>query len=159
MNECVNNHVKCTTKVTSTIHPILKYMVLSDKMLMFSCSLRSCAHYWITQQVWIRLDNLVTWYIRFSFKGCWKQILHHKINATKADNRCSFLPALHTRLHKHREQQQIWFLITHSLCCVSYFSMLHIPITWQCSWFSHISKFHNSSLFHLVYSLIVSLDK
>lgn len=66
------------------------------------------------------------------------QNLNHKINAV---DRCSS-PAgtAHNTTHKHWEQQQVQFIITCSLCCASYFSMLHIVI------FSHLSKHSFSTL-------------
>lgn len=97
--------------------------------------------------------------LSFHLKGAEKQILHHKINATKAANRCSFPLALHTRLHDLRTAANTIHNHTSSLLCVCYFAMLHILSTWQSSWFSRLNKFHNSSLFYHVYSLPMSPDR
>ncbi len=95
---------------------VYSYMTASYNVLITWCS---CAYCWITaSQKETHDNNLVTWYIKFSFKGRWK-----KTDAGTA----------HNATHKHREQQLIWLMITRSLCSVfeSLFSMLHILSTWH----------------------------
>lgn len=79
---------------------VYSYMTASYNVLTTWCS---CAYCWITASRKETHDNnLVTRYIKFSFKGRWKPDAGTAHNAT----------------HKHREQQQIRLMITRSLCSV-----------------------------------------